>query len=89
MISGFTSIPRRAARTAASKIARLCISVISGYVMPQSAAAVAEHRVRLAQPVDDAVQLLARHPQRAREELGLLAAVRAGTRAAAGRAAGW
>ena len=35
MISGCTSMPRRLARTAASKIARPCISVISGYTMPR------------------------------------------------------
>src|SRR5665647_5513 len=42
----------------------------------EPAAAQPEHRIRLAQRLDDAIELLAREPERARQALGVLAAVR-------------
>ena len=58
MTSGRTLRPSFASWHAASKMARACISVISGYVTPEAHAAVAEHRVELVELLDAVQQRL-------------------------------
>ena len=60
MISGFTSMPAFFTSQAASKMARACISVISGIGDAETAAAVAEHGVCLVQARDLGLELLVR-----------------------------
>ena len=54
MTSGCTFAPSFFTRHAASKIARACIAVISGYTIPKPAAAMAEHRVGFFELLDPA-----------------------------------
>ena len=89
MISGRTSRPRRFARTAASKIARPCMSVISGIGDAEAAPAMPEHGVRLAQRIDDVRFSSSRGIPSVRARQLRSPRRRAGeTRATAGRAAG-
>ena len=67
MISGFTLMPAFCTSAAASNTARACISEISGYTMPKTATAEAEHRVELVQFVHALRDLLDGHAHLLRE----------------------
>jgi len=87
MISGWTSVPAARTFTAASKMARTCISYTSGR-SPEAAAAVAEHRVGLVERLGALREPRHRDLHRAREPAELLGRVSAGTRAGEGRGGG-
>jgi hypothetical protein len=89
MISGMASTFFFLHSIAASTIARDLHLEDLGIGDRQAAAAVAEHRVHLVQLRRRALDLLGRDAQLLGEFGLALALVRAGTRAAAGRAGGW